>query len=176
MIDNQEASRMNEKLPMPRINKKLMIPFVIVLFIVVVFGVILLNNSSSGADTKITSVDINKNLPDFTITAHLKNIGDKGDTISVEAYLFSIGSSEGAWYTEDHETKTVGYIDSGDTGTASFNLQILRNRDMVDKYKIVVVAESPFTEGSKNRELDSGDTRFTIYFHGTDIYTEEFFK
>jgi hypothetical protein len=168
---------MNEKLPKPISNKKLMIPFiVIILLAIIVAGVLLLSNSSSGADTKITSVDINKNLPNFTVTVHLKNVGDKGDTISVKAYLFSIGSSDWAWYTEDFETKTIGYIDSGDTGTATFNFQILRNRDMVDKYKIVVVAESPSIEGSKNRELDSGDARFTFSFHGTDIYTEEFFK
>jgi len=78
---------MNENYP-SQYPIKLMIPFiVIILLAIIVAGVLLLSNSSSGADTKITSVDINKNLPNFTVTVHLKNVGDKGDTISVKAYL-----------------------------------------------------------------------------------------
>lgn len=154
-------------------NKKMLIFIAIITFIVILSGIILLNNSASGADVKITSANISKNEPDYTFSINLKNVGNKGDTITVEAYFYSWADTY--WYLQTYEGKTVGYIDSKDTGSITLTGEHRFNPQSSEeplKYQVVIIAHSP----NNNRQLTSADEIGHVAYFGTDIYTEEFFR
>lgn len=120
---------------------------------------------SSGGDVKITSVDMSKNHPNYTFTIGLKNVG-QGDKTTITAYL-SIWTEY--WYSLDHESRVVGYIDQGDTTTTTLTVNA-RYAEGLDLYKIDIVVD---TENGDKQKYSVG---FGMSEFGTDFYTDEFWS
>jgi len=129
-------------------------------------------DNSSGANIKITSLNIEKTQPEneiypyFKFIVALKNVGSGGDKSTVTANLYAWWDSSGYWRDLDFSWENLGYIDSGDT--SSVTLMVIDRYKKADNYKVEITVE---TDNGENEwyDLELGGGYYSDVFKSTLI-------
>ena len=128
---------------------------------------------TSGADVKITSVNISKNHPDYTFTIKLKNVGDEGDHAIIEIYLYERTSAD-VWSLVNFNDYEDVYMDKGDATTVTLTVKDKYNADTYDETIRYLVEVEASTESGK-MDAPHQSKGYTTYI-GTDVYSKEFYS